>query len=79
MALGAGSEIEICYIDQGVKCPFLKVWGKSVKTTKPQGAKQKFTLKCILVILCEKIFIYLYNRYSLSLSLSLSSLSLLPL
>ncbi|MFS8023525.1 hypothetical protein Hanom_Chr16g01452461 [Helianthus anomalus] len=29
---------------QGVKWPFLKVWGKTVKTTKPQGAKRMFTL-----------------------------------
>ncbi|MFS7957355.1 hypothetical protein Hanom_Chr07g00665421 [Helianthus anomalus] len=44
MALGAGSEIEMSFIDQGVKWLFLKVWGKTVKVTKPQGAKQKFTL-----------------------------------
>ncbi|MFS8008169.1 hypothetical protein Hanom_Chr14g01269531 [Helianthus anomalus] len=39
----AGSEIEISFIDQRVKCPFLKVWGKTVKVTKSQGAKRKFT------------------------------------
>ena len=44
MALGAESEVEISLIDQGVKCLFLKVWGKTVKVTKPQGAKRKFTL-----------------------------------
>ncbi|MFS7978222.1 hypothetical protein Hanom_Chr10g00913021 [Helianthus anomalus] len=43
MALGAGSEIEISVIDQGIKCPFLKVWEKTVKVTKSQRAKQKFT------------------------------------
>ncbi|MFS7980971.1 hypothetical protein Hanom_Chr10g00945451 [Helianthus anomalus] len=30
---------------QGVKWLFFKVWGKTVKVTKPQGAKQKFTRK----------------------------------
>ncbi|MFS8010666.1 hypothetical protein Hanom_Chr14g01299711 [Helianthus anomalus] len=29
---------------QGVKWLFLKVWSKTVKVTKPQGAKRKFTL-----------------------------------
>ncbi|MFS8009697.1 hypothetical protein Hanom_Chr14g01288071 [Helianthus anomalus] len=48
MAFGAGSEIEICYIDQGGKWLFLKVWGKTVKVTKPQGAKRKFTQKIII-------------------------------
>ncbi|MFS7915931.1 hypothetical protein Hanom_Chr02g00171181 [Helianthus anomalus] len=28
---------------QGVKWLFLKVWSKTVKVTKPQGAKRKFT------------------------------------
>ncbi|MFS8029990.1 hypothetical protein Hanom_Chr17g01528841 [Helianthus anomalus] len=46
MALGAGSEIEISLIDEGVKWLFLKVWGKTVKVTEPQGAKRKFTQKC---------------------------------
>ncbi|MFS7919163.1 hypothetical protein Hanom_Chr03g00209571 [Helianthus anomalus] len=50
MALEAGSEIEINFIDQGVKWLFLKDWGKTVKTTKPQGAKRKFTLKQMLVL-----------------------------
>ncbi|MFS7959050.1 hypothetical protein Hanom_Chr08g00686091 [Helianthus anomalus] len=49
MALEAGSEIEISFIDQGVNWLFLKVWGKTVKTTKPQGAKRKFTLTYILL------------------------------
>ncbi|MFS8034191.1 hypothetical protein Hanom_Chr17g01578331 [Helianthus anomalus] len=44
MALGAGSKMEIRFIDQGVKWLFSKVWGKTVKVTKPQGAKRKFTL-----------------------------------
>ncbi|MFS7996947.1 hypothetical protein Hanom_Chr12g01135951 [Helianthus anomalus] len=30
---------------QGVKWLFLKVWSKTVKVTKPQGVKRKFTLK----------------------------------
>ncbi|MFS8015845.1 hypothetical protein Hanom_Chr15g01361521 [Helianthus anomalus] len=30
---------------QGVKWLFLKVWSKTVKVTKPQRAKRKFTLK----------------------------------
>ncbi|MFS7961803.1 hypothetical protein Hanom_Chr08g00719341 [Helianthus anomalus] len=51
MALGAGSEIEISFIDQGVKWLFLKVWGKTVKTIKPQRAKRKFTLKFIYKLL----------------------------
>ncbi|MFS8005434.1 hypothetical protein Hanom_Chr13g01237311 [Helianthus anomalus] len=29
---------------QRVKWLFLKVWGKTVKMTKPQGVKRKFTL-----------------------------------
>ncbi|MFS7980302.1 hypothetical protein Hanom_Chr10g00937861 [Helianthus anomalus] len=44
MELEAGSEIIKGFIDQGVKWLFLKVWGKTVKVTKPQGAKRKFTL-----------------------------------
>ncbi|MFS7906407.1 hypothetical protein Hanom_Chr01g00058821 [Helianthus anomalus] len=45
MELEAGSKIMKDFIDQGVNWLFLKVWGKTVKVTKPQGAKQKFTLK----------------------------------
>ncbi|MFS7995660.1 hypothetical protein Hanom_Chr12g01120561 [Helianthus anomalus] len=44
MELEAGSEIMKVFKDQGVKWLFLKVWGKTVKVTKPQGAKRKFTL-----------------------------------
>ncbi|KAJ0470974.1 hypothetical protein HanIR_Chr14g0724581 [Helianthus annuus] len=44
MVLGARSEIEINFIDQGVNWLFLKVWGKTIKVTKAQGAKRKFTL-----------------------------------
>ncbi|MFS7989982.1 hypothetical protein Hanom_Chr11g01053431 [Helianthus anomalus] len=32
---------------QGVKWLFLKVWSKTVKVTKPQGAKRKFTLNLL--------------------------------
>ncbi|MFS8005865.1 hypothetical protein Hanom_Chr13g01242411 [Helianthus anomalus] len=58
MELGAGSEIEISFIDQGVKCSFLKIWGKTVKVTKLQGAKQKFTLFFLSVFI-----LFLVNRY----------------
>ncbi|MFS7934242.1 hypothetical protein Hanom_Chr05g00389261 [Helianthus anomalus] len=44
MELETGSEIMKGFIDQGVNWLFLKVWGKTVKVTKPQGAKRKFTL-----------------------------------
>ncbi|MFS7918910.1 hypothetical protein Hanom_Chr03g00206741 [Helianthus anomalus] len=50
MELEAGSEIMKCFKDQGVKWLFLKVWGKIVKVTKPQGAKRKFTLFIIFII-----------------------------
>ncbi|MFS7996948.1 hypothetical protein Hanom_Chr12g01135961 [Helianthus anomalus] len=43
MELEARSEIMKGFRDQGVKWLFLKVWGKTVKVTKPQGAKRKFT------------------------------------
>ncbi|MFS7950929.1 hypothetical protein Hanom_Chr07g00588971 [Helianthus anomalus] len=43
MELEAGSEIMKGFIDQGVNWLFLKVWGKTIKVKKPQGAKQKFT------------------------------------
>ncbi|KAL9993616.1 hypothetical protein Hdeb2414_s1012g00972951 [Helianthus debilis subsp. tardiflorus] len=43
MELEAGSEIMKGFRDQGVKWLFLKVWGKTVKVTKPRGAKRKFT------------------------------------
>ncbi|KAJ0810963.1 hypothetical protein HanPI659440_Chr01g0032661 [Helianthus annuus] len=33
---------------QGVKWLFLKVWGKTVKVTKSQGAKRKFTQEIML-------------------------------
>ncbi|MFS7921715.1 hypothetical protein Hanom_Chr03g00240181 [Helianthus anomalus] len=48
MELEAGSEIMKGFIDQGVNWLFLKVWGKTVKVTKPQGAKRKFTLPFLL-------------------------------
>ncbi|MFS8019453.1 hypothetical protein Hanom_Chr15g01403961 [Helianthus anomalus] len=51
MELGPGSRLEKKYKDQGVKWLFLNYWGKTVKTTKPQGAKRKFTL----------LYIYLLN------------------
>ncbi|MFS8002325.1 hypothetical protein Hanom_Chr13g01200771 [Helianthus anomalus] len=43
MELETGSEMEKGFIDQGVSWLLLKVWGKTVKVTKPQGAKRKFT------------------------------------
>ncbi|MFS7927794.1 hypothetical protein Hanom_Chr04g00313301 [Helianthus anomalus] len=51
MVLVAGSEIEMKFIDQGVNWLFLKVWGKTIKVTKPQGAKRKFTLFLLLFAL----------------------------
>ncbi|MFS7915211.1 hypothetical protein Hanom_Chr02g00162641 [Helianthus anomalus] len=50
MELEARSEIMKGFIDQGVNWLFLKVWDKTVKVTKPQGAKRKFTLELILQI-----------------------------
>ncbi|MFS7967154.1 hypothetical protein Hanom_Chr09g00782441 [Helianthus anomalus] len=44
MELEAGSKLITKSKHQGVKWLFLKVWGKTVKVTKPQGAKRKFTL-----------------------------------
>ncbi|MFS7924863.1 hypothetical protein Hanom_Chr03g00277601 [Helianthus anomalus] len=44
MELEAGSKLEKKLKHQGVKWLFLKVWNKTVKVTKPQGAKRKFTL-----------------------------------
>ncbi|MFS7979955.1 hypothetical protein Hanom_Chr10g00933751 [Helianthus anomalus] len=49
MELEAGSEIMKGFIDQGVKWLFLKVWGTTVKVTKPQGAKRKFTQNIMIV------------------------------
>ncbi|MFS8003408.1 hypothetical protein Hanom_Chr13g01213651 [Helianthus anomalus] len=43
MELDARSEIMKGFIDQGVNWLFLKVWDKTIKVTKPQGAKRKFT------------------------------------
>ncbi|MFS7992169.1 hypothetical protein Hanom_Chr12g01079081 [Helianthus anomalus] len=40
----AGSKLATKPKHQGVKWLFLKVWGKTVKVIKPQGAKRKFTL-----------------------------------
>ncbi|MFS7987810.1 hypothetical protein Hanom_Chr11g01027241 [Helianthus anomalus] len=39
MELEAGSKLTTKLKHQGVKWLFLKVWGKIVKVTKPQGAK----------------------------------------
>ncbi|MFS8021162.1 hypothetical protein Hanom_Chr16g01424201 [Helianthus anomalus] len=44
MELEAGSKLAKKTKHQGVKWLFLKVWRKTVKVTKPQGAKRKFTL-----------------------------------
>ncbi|MFS7924836.1 hypothetical protein Hanom_Chr03g00277331 [Helianthus anomalus] len=33
---------------QGGKCLFLNDWSKTIKMTKPKGAKQKFTRKQIM-------------------------------
>ncbi|MFS7967460.1 hypothetical protein Hanom_Chr09g00785991 [Helianthus anomalus] len=44
MKLEAGSKLATKPKHQVVKWLFLKVWGKTVKVTKPQGAKRKFTL-----------------------------------
>ncbi|MFS8019170.1 hypothetical protein Hanom_Chr15g01400761 [Helianthus anomalus] len=41
--LPAGSKLATKLKHQGVKWLFLKVWGKTVKVTKPRGAKWKFT------------------------------------
>ncbi|KAJ0536899.1 hypothetical protein HanIR_Chr09g0446801 [Helianthus annuus] len=38
----AWSKLAIRSKHQGVKWLFLKDWGKTIKMTKPQGAKQKF-------------------------------------
>ncbi|MFS7944236.1 hypothetical protein Hanom_Chr06g00509681 [Helianthus anomalus] len=46
--LPAGSKLATKPKHQGVKWLFLKVWGKTVKVTKPQGAKRKFTLYYIV-------------------------------
>ncbi|MFS7952578.1 hypothetical protein Hanom_Chr07g00608561 [Helianthus anomalus] len=43
MELEAGSKLAKKPKHQGVKWLFLKVWSKTVKVTKPQGAKRKFT------------------------------------
>ncbi|MFS7939569.1 hypothetical protein Hanom_Chr05g00453311 [Helianthus anomalus] len=40
----AGSKLATKPKHQGVKWLFLKVWDKTVKVTKPQEAKEKFTL-----------------------------------
>ncbi|MFS7951316.1 hypothetical protein Hanom_Chr07g00593641 [Helianthus anomalus] len=40
----AGSKLATKPKYQGVKWLFLKVWRKTIKVTKPQGAKRKFTL-----------------------------------
>ncbi|MFS7950395.1 hypothetical protein Hanom_Chr07g00582681 [Helianthus anomalus] len=45
MELEAGSKLAKKPKHQGVKWLFLKVWGKTVKVTKSQGAKRKFTQK----------------------------------
>ncbi|MFS7908679.1 hypothetical protein Hanom_Chr01g00085981 [Helianthus anomalus] len=47
MELEAGSKLTTKLKHQGVKWLFLKVWGKTVKVTKPQRAKRKFTQKYI--------------------------------
>ncbi|MFS7974720.1 hypothetical protein Hanom_Chr10g00872021 [Helianthus anomalus] len=44
MELEAGSKLAKKPKHQGVKWLFLKVWSKTVKVIKPQGAKHKFTL-----------------------------------
>ncbi|MFS7900921.1 hypothetical protein Hanom_Chr00s152310g01822391 [Helianthus anomalus] len=43
MELEAGSKMEKPSQIIGAKWLFLKVWGKTDKVTKPQGAKRKFT------------------------------------
>ncbi|MFS7940465.1 hypothetical protein Hanom_Chr05g00464761 [Helianthus anomalus] len=48
MELETGSKIIKCFIDQGVNWLFLKVWGKTIKVTKSQGAKRKFTLNVVV-------------------------------
>ncbi|MFS7912688.1 hypothetical protein Hanom_Chr02g00132841 [Helianthus anomalus] len=53
MALGARSEIKTSFIDQGVKWLFLTIWGKTVKTTNPHGAKRKFTLLSTTRYFCQ--------------------------
>ncbi|KAF5753437.1 hypothetical protein HanXRQr2_Chr17g0780141 [Helianthus annuus] len=43
MELDAGSKLAKKPKYLGVKWLFLKVWSKTVKVTKPQGVKRKFT------------------------------------
>ncbi|MFS7941583.1 hypothetical protein Hanom_Chr06g00478001 [Helianthus anomalus] len=45
--LPAGSKLATRPKHQGVKWIFLKFWGKTVKMTKPWGAKRKLTLLTI--------------------------------
>ncbi|MFS7924677.1 hypothetical protein Hanom_Chr03g00275481 [Helianthus anomalus] len=47
MELEAGSKLTKKPKHQGVKWLFLKVWRKTVKVTKPQEAKRKFTQQTI--------------------------------
>ncbi|MFS7940507.1 hypothetical protein Hanom_Chr05g00465251 [Helianthus anomalus] len=47
MELEAGSKLAKKPKHQGVKWLFLKVWSKTVKVTKPRGAKRKFTQKSL--------------------------------
>ncbi|MFS7916346.1 hypothetical protein Hanom_Chr02g00176051 [Helianthus anomalus] len=44
MELETGSKLAKKPKHQGVKWLFLKVWSKTVKVAKPQGANRKFTL-----------------------------------
>ncbi|MFS8019262.1 hypothetical protein Hanom_Chr15g01401731 [Helianthus anomalus] len=57
MELEAESEIMKGFIDQGVNWLFLKVWGKTIKVTKPHGAKRKF------IIFTKEIFLYDFLLY----------------
>ncbi|KAF5807521.1 hypothetical protein HanXRQr2_Chr05g0234621 [Helianthus annuus] len=62
MELVAGSKLAKKPKHQGVKWLFLKVWGKTVKVTKPQGAKRKFTQKKNCFVLMPDTFSKLKER-----------------
>ncbi|MFS7889513.1 hypothetical protein Hanom_Chr00s000004g01607881 [Helianthus anomalus] len=49
MELSTWSKLTTKSKHQGVKWLFLKVWGKTIKVIKPQGAKRKFTLYLVRI------------------------------
>ncbi|MFS7967459.1 hypothetical protein Hanom_Chr09g00785981 [Helianthus anomalus] len=70
MKLEAGSKLAKKPKHQGVKWLFLKVWSKTVKVTKPQGAKRKFTqlqimsgLRFFQVFVSSGLYFILCSRF----------------